>query len=158
MWTKYWDRLNERQTKQHTTAKIDHIVRLFTICINLHIYFGKLNNYLWVLFNDTVYYWDYAVLVTKAWISMKCWKDGDRKTEALRTKPVPVPFCPPQISRRLFLCVMFLVVVIHIKNWQARLCTYSECVFVALGIQPAMSMRHVICGLPSSTILFHIIS
>ena len=34
--------------------------------------------------------------------------------------------------------------------------TYTECVFVALSIYHAILMSHVICGLPGSTIFFHI--
>jgi hypothetical protein len=37
--------------------------------------------------------------------------------------------------------------------------TQPVCVFVALGIQHAMGMRHiVICGVPVSAAFFHIIS
>ena len=35
--------------------------------------------------------------------------------------------------------------------------TYCESVFVALGIQHAMRMHHIACGLPRSTTFFHFI-
>jgi hypothetical protein len=37
--------------------------------------------------------------------------------------------------------------------------TYSECVFVVLGIEHAICIHHIVnCGQPGSTVFFHIVS
>jgi len=46
----------------------------------------------------------------------------------------------------------------HYYNVKAINITYSECVFVALDIQHAIRMLHVICDLFYSTVFVHIIS
>jgi hypothetical protein len=52
---------------------------------------------------------------------------------------------------------LFLVTIVAVEKQQVCI-THSECVSSTLGVQHAMSMRHmIICYMPSSTIFFHII-
>jgi hypothetical protein len=47
----------------------------------------------------------------------------------------------------------------HCCSRKVTTITCSECVFVALGFQHAVNLRHIIiCGLSGSTVFFHIIS
>ena len=47
----------------------------------------------------------------------------------------------------------------HCCHGKAISIIYPECVFVALVIHHALRLRHIIiCGLPLSTVFFHIIS
>ena len=47
----------------------------------------------------------------------------------------------------------------HSCSGKGRIITYSECVFVVLGIQHAMRMRRILkFGLPGSAIFSHVIS
>ena len=51
------------------------------------------------------------------------------------------------------------IIKVRSRNQKAINITYSECVFVALGIQHAMRMHHtVICGVPVCAVFLNIIS
>jgi hypothetical protein len=46
----------------------------------------------------------------------------------------------------------------HYNNWKTKSITYSENVFVALIIQHAIRVRHiVVCGMTCITVIFYII-
>jgi len=46
----------------------------------------------------------------------------------------------------------------HCCRGKAKSITYYECTFVALVMQHAMCMCHIVWGLPGSTVFSHIIS
>jgi hypothetical protein len=66
---------------------------------------------------------------------------------------------PPKTTQAMYYNVTLRGVRANTVVVEKQSVTYSECVSVALGIQHAMLVRHiVICGLSGSTTFFHIIS
>jgi hypothetical protein len=65
----------------------------------------------------------------------------------------PLRHCPQRYAR----CNIEIRSCNHCCSRKAISITYSECAFIALGIQHATRVRHIdVCGLSGSTVLFHI--
>ena len=81
--------------------------------------------------------------------------NGSRKVSRTFTWLRPLAWAKFQDGRCKYKCNTEARSRNHCCRWKAISITYSECVFVALGIQRAKRTRHIIiCGLRGSTVFF----